>query len=91
MNEDDWRDDEIEEALWCIEQKRLNTLLSPCPFCDGVATINFCEWGCCRASARYIECDCGISANADIEKWNNRTCDFWKYLENGEIECENLI
>ena len=81
--------DDLLEEIWHKDVQRLNITLAPCPSCSGRAYLSICDWMCCKASIRYIECDCGVFAGPSIEEWNNRTAEIRNfYQEIKELENE---
>lgn len=60
--------DDLQEEIWYKDVQRLNLTLRPCP-CGGKSYLSICDWMCCEASIRCVECDCGNYADS-IEEWN---------------------
>lgn len=78
--------DELAEKAWYEKQKEMNSSLLPCPKCGAKAEISFCEWYCCKASARHIECSrCQIYSDVNIENWNNRVSKLFDFFTGEEI------
>lgn len=79
-------EDELAEKDWYEKQKEMNSSLLPCPKCGSKVEISFCEWMCCKAQARYIECfKCNLTADPDISDWNNRSSKLYDFCTGEEI------